>query len=92
MLIPEIIQTLPFSFKTSRRLFLAGLFLSSCGVKQSSRQSRGYANGREQLTIGTLTYGAGNQTISQYDGLKQYLSEKLQSIIQIEPTLMKIRH
>lgn len=76
MLISEIIQTLPFSFKASRRLFLAGLFLSSCGVRQSI--------GREQLTIGTLTYGAG-QT-SQYDGLKQYLSEKLQSIIQIEPT------
>ncbi len=78
MSIPEIIQTLPFSFKTSRRLFLAGLFLSSCGVKQSIE--------REQLTIGTLAYGAGNQTISQYDGLKQYLSEKLQSIVQIEPT------
>ncbi|MCY7367895.1 MAG: phosphate/phosphite/phosphonate ABC transporter substrate-binding protein [Chamaesiphon sp.] len=78
MLISEIIQTLPFSFKTSRRLFLAGLFLSSCGVRQSI--------GREQLTIGTLTYGSGNQAISQYDGLKQYLSEKLQSIIQIEPT------
>ncbi|WP_373547728.1 phosphate/phosphite/phosphonate ABC transporter substrate-binding protein [Chamaesiphon sp.] len=77
MLISEIIQTLPFSVKASRRLFLAGLFLSSCGVRQSI--------GREQLTIGTLTYGAGNQT-SQYDGLKQYLSEKLQSIIQIEPT------
>jgi phosphonate transport system substrate-binding protein len=78
MLISEIIQTLPFSIKTSRRLFLAGLFLSSCGVRQSI--------GREQLTIGTLTYGAGNQTTSQYDGLKQYLSEKLQSIVQIEPT------
>jgi phosphonate transport system substrate-binding protein len=38
------------------------------------------------LTIGTLSYGAGNQTISQYDGLKQYLEEKLQSIVQIEPT------
>lgn len=78
MLIPKIIQTLPFSVKTSRRLFLAGLFLSSCGVRRSI--------GREQLTIGTLTYGAENQTISQYDGLKQYLSEKLQSIVQIEPT------
>jgi phosphonate transport system substrate-binding protein len=78
MLISEIIQTLPFSVKTSRRLFLAGLFLSSCGARQSI--------GREQLTIGTLAYGAENQTISQYDGLKQYLSEKLQSIVQIEPT------
>jgi phosphonate transport system substrate-binding protein len=78
MLISEIIQTLPFSSKTSRRLFLAGLFLSSCGVRKSI--------GREQLTIGTLTYEAGNQTTSQYDGLKRYLSEKLQSIVQIEPT------
>jgi phosphonate transport system substrate-binding protein len=78
MLISEITQTLPFSVKTSRRLFLAGLFLSSCGVSKSI--------GREQLTIGTLTYGSGNQRISQYDGIKQYLSEKLQSLVQIEPT------
>jgi phosphonate transport system substrate-binding protein len=78
MLIPKIIQTLPFSVTTSRRLFLAGLFLSSCGFRQSI--------GREQLTIGTLSYEAGDHTIAQYDGLKRYLSEKLQSIIQIEPT------
>jgi phosphonate transport system substrate-binding protein len=78
MLISEILHTLPFSLKTSRRLFLAGLFLSSCGARQSI--------GREQLTIGTLSYGSGNQTLSQYDDLKQYLAEKLQSIVQIEPT------
>jgi phosphonate transport system substrate-binding protein len=78
MLISEILRTLPLPLKTSRRLFLTCLFLSSCGVRRSIE--------REQLTIGTLSYGAGNQTISQYDGLKQYLEEKLQSIVQIEPT------
>jgi phosphonate transport system substrate-binding protein len=73
----------------SRRLFLTWLFLSSCGVKQFSNSSANptkSANGREQLTVGTLGYGAGKQTISQYDGLKEYLEEKLQSLVQIEPT------
>jgi phosphonate transport system substrate-binding protein len=63
---------------TSRRLFLAGLFLSSCGVRRSG--------GREQLTIGMLNYGSGKESNDRYDRFKQYLEEKLQSPIQIEPT------
>jgi phosphonate transport system substrate-binding protein len=64
--------------KASRRSFLTLLFLSGCTARR--------AISKEQLTIGTLSYGSGNQTITQYDGMKQYLSEKLQSIVQIEPT------
>lgn len=63
----------------SRRLFLTGLFLSSCGVRRSI--------GPEHLAVGMLDYGSGKQSIAQYDRFKQYLEEKLQSIIQIEPTL-----
>ncbi len=62
----------------SRRLFLTGLFLSSCGGRRSI--------GPEQLAVGMLDYGSGKQPIAQYDRFKQYLEEKLQSIIQIEPT------
>ncbi len=63
---------------TSRRLFLTGLFLSSCGVRRSV--------GREQLAIGMLDDGSGKQSIAQFDRFKQYVEEKLQSIVQIEPT------
>lgn len=65
-------------FKTSRRLFLAGLFLASCGVRRSLD--------REQLTIGTIDDGSRKQSDDRYDLFKQYLEEKLQSSIQIEPT------
>jgi phosphonate transport system substrate-binding protein len=78
MLISEILHTIPLPLKTSRRLFLTCLFLSSCGARRSIQT--------EQLTIGTLSYKSGQRQISQYDDLKQYLEEKLQSIVQIEPT------
>jgi phosphonate transport system substrate-binding protein len=64
--------------KTSRRLFLTCLLLSSCEARRSI--------GREQLTIGTLSDGLGQKTTSQYDDLKHYLEKKLHSIVQIEPT------
>jgi phosphonate transport system substrate-binding protein len=64
--------------KTSRRLFLTGLFLASCGVRRSIE--------REQLTIGVLNYGSTKQSTDRYNLFKQYLEEKLQSSVQIEPT------
>mgnify|MGYP003471140174 FL=1 len=63
---------------TSRRLFLAGLFLSSCGGRRSI--------GREQLTIGMLDDGSGKQSNYRFDRFKQYLEERLKSLVQIEPT------
>jgi phosphonate transport system substrate-binding protein len=62
----------------SRRLFLAGLLLSSCGGKRSI--------GREQLTIGMLDDGSGKQSNYRFDRFKQYLEERLKSLVQIEPT------
>jgi phosphonate transport system substrate-binding protein len=72
-------------FTTSRRFFLTWLLLSSCGVRRSV--------GREQFTIGTLSYGTGSaqKTIAQYDQIKQYLEEKLQSLVQIEPAFNEIK-
>ena len=63
---------------TSRRLFLAGLFLSSCGGRRSI--------GRKQLTIGMLDDGSGKQSNYRFDRFKQYLEERLKSLVQIEPT------
>ena len=63
---------------TSRRFFLTWLCLSSCGVRRAIQG--------EQLTIGTLNYDAGAQSIAQYDRFKQYLAEQMQSLVQIEPT------
>jgi phosphonate transport system substrate-binding protein len=70
-------------FKTSRRLFLTGLFLASCGVRRSID--------REQLTIGIVDYGLGKQSSDRFDLFRQYLEEKLQSSVQIEPTFNEIK-
>jgi phosphonate transport system substrate-binding protein len=61
---------------TSRRLFLTWLFLSSCGARSI---------GKEQFVIGTLSNGSGKQAVDDADRFKQYLEEKLQSLVQIEP-------
>jgi phosphonate transport system substrate-binding protein len=70
---------------TSRRFFLTWLFLSSCGVRRFSTEEATSPMRREQLTIGTVGYGAGKQSIEKYDGIKQYLAQKLHSLVQIEP-------
>jgi phosphonate transport system substrate-binding protein len=63
---------------TNRRFFLTWLFLSSCGVRRALQS--------EQLTIGTLDYAAGTQSLAKYDRFKQYIAERLQSLVQLEPT------
>jgi phosphonate transport system substrate-binding protein len=69
----------------SRRLFLAGLFLSSCGLDRLYHRESKSKIGMEQFTIGTLWSGSGTETIEKYDTIKQYLAEKLQSLVQVEP-------
>lgn len=63
--------------RISRRSFFILLFLSGCGV--GSKPLQGI-----QLTIGTVSYGA-TKSSEQYDLLKQYLAEKLQAVVEIEP-------
>jgi phosphonate transport system substrate-binding protein len=63
--------------RTSRRSFLILLFLSGCGIGSRSVQAI-------QLTVGTVSYGAANSG-NQYDRFKQYLAEKLQAVVQVEP-------
>lgn len=53
------------------------LFLSSCGI--GSRSLQGI-----QITIGTVSYGATGQS-NQYDRFKEYLAQKLQALVQLEP-------
>ncbi|MER3434796.1 MAG: phosphonate ABC transporter substrate-binding protein [Leptolyngbya sp. ERB_1_1] len=63
--------------KLSRRSVLILLFLSSCGVGSKSLQGI-------QITIGTVSYGATSQS-NQYDRFKEYLAQKLQALVQLEP-------
>jgi phosphonate transport system substrate-binding protein len=66
------------TLKLSRRLFLALLFLSAC-------RTRSLSSNRDQFVLGTVSYGSGEKTLTQYDRLTHYLEEKLQAVVQVEP-------
>lgn len=65
--------------KTSRRSFLLFLFLAGCGIGSRSI-------GTDQLVIGTVGYGAGEDLIKRYDRFNRYLEEKMRVMVQLEPS------
>lgn len=68
----------------SRRWFLSLMLLSACGVKTTSQRPR-------SLLIGTVSDAEGAKSLEKYDRFKRYLSEKMQSLVQVEPTLNESR-
>lgn len=63
----------------SRRLFLLQLLLlAACRGRSISSQG-------DELIVGTVSYSEGEQAIDQYDRLINYLGEKTQSLIRLEP-------
>jgi phosphonate transport system substrate-binding protein len=67
------------SWKLSRRFFLLQmLFLATKGC-QPSRQFDGV------LTIGTISYGGGEDLITKYEKFNHYLAEKTKSHVKLEP-------
>ena len=65
--------------RLSRRVFLSQMLLtvSACATEKTILNQR--------LVIGVLSYGKGKQTVERLSGFRQYLSEKLKSIIELEP-------
>ncbi len=66
--------------RLSRRGFLGLLLLSSCQATLPSPQ-------RRSLVVGTVSYEEGRQSLDRYDRFKHYLSEKTQSLVELEPAL-----
>lgn len=63
----------------SRRSFLIQLFLlTACGARSSQL-------GSKKLTIGLVSYDEGEQAIEQYARFNDYLSEKTQAFVNLEP-------
>ncbi|HYX14000.1 MAG TPA: PhnD/SsuA/transferrin family substrate-binding protein [Nostoc sp.] len=62
-----------------RRLFLFNLLGLTFAACQSPRQFEG------TLTIGVINYGGGEQIINQYAKFNNYLGEKTNALIQLEP-------
>ncbi|MCC5608651.1 phosphate/phosphite/phosphonate ABC transporter substrate-binding protein [Nostoc sp. CHAB 5834] len=63
----------------SRRLFLFNLLGFTFAACQSPREFEG------TLTIGVINYGGGEQIINQYAKFNDYLGEKTNALIQLEP-------
>ncbi|MBG1261104.1 phosphate/phosphite/phosphonate ABC transporter substrate-binding protein [Nostoc commune] len=62
-----------------RRLFLFNLLGLTFAACQSPREFEG------TLTIGVINYGGGEQIINQYAKFNNYLGEKTNALIQLEP-------
>ena len=73
----------------SRRLLLAqillsvGLFLSGCDRSQPSLPGR--------LTIGVVSYEAGARSVEQYRSFQEYLAEKTDTVVEIDPAFNELR-
>ena len=65
--------------KLSRRVFLSQMLLSiaACTTEEPILNQR--------LVIGVLSYGQGKQTVERLSGFRQYLSENLKTIVELEP-------
>ncbi len=65
--------------KLSRRVFLSQMLLSiaACTTEETILNQR--------LVIGVLSYGQGKQTVERLSGFRQYLSERLKTIVELEP-------
>ncbi|MGB3640952.1 MAG: PhnD/SsuA/transferrin family substrate-binding protein [Rivularia sp. (in: cyanobacteria)] len=65
--------------RLSRRVFLSQMLLSiaACTTEKSIPNQR--------LVIGVLSYGQGKQTVERLSGFREYLSEKLKTIVELEP-------
>lgn len=63
----------------SRRVFLSQMLLTlaACTSEQSTLNQR--------LVIGIISYGRGKQTVERLSDLRKYLSEKLRTIVELEP-------
>ncbi|KAM3112676.1 phosphate/phosphite/phosphonate ABC transporter substrate-binding protein [Phormidesmis sp. 146-33] len=66
--------------KLSRRGFLGLMGLSACRATLPSSQ-------RRSLLVGTVSYEEGSKSLDQYNRFKQYLSEKMQSLVELEPAI-----
>lgn len=65
--------------KLSRRVFLSQMLLSiaACTTEKTILNQR--------LVIGVISYGKGKQTVERLSGFRQYLSERLKTIVELEP-------
>ena len=72
----------------SRRLLLAqllllGLSLIGCNHAQSTPPRK--------LTVGVVSYEAGARSVEQYEGFKEYLEEKTNTVIEFDPAFNEVR-
>ena len=65
--------------RLSRRVFISQMLLSIAACTRDETILN------QRLVIGIISYGQGKQTVERLSGFRQYLSEKLKTIIELEP-------
>jgi phosphonate transport system substrate-binding protein len=72
----------------SRRLVLtqALWFLAGCGMSQSNQALK-----IEQLTIGTVSYGEGSQSVEKYQRFIDSLQQQTKILVQLEPAYNEVK-
>jgi phosphonate transport system substrate-binding protein len=82
----------------SRRLLLAklllllGLFLSGCvDTERLVARLRYQSTLPEKLTVGLVSYEAGERSVEQYERFKDYLAEQTNTVVEIEPSFNELR-
>ncbi len=82
----------------SRRLLLAklllllGLFLSGCvDTERLVARLRYQSTLPEKLTVGVVSYEAGERSVEQYERFKDYLAEQTNTVVEIEPSFNELR-
>lgn len=82
----------------SRRLLLAqlllllGLFLSGCvNAERLVARLRYKSTLPEKLTVGVVSYEAGERSVEQYGRFKDYLAGQTNTVVEIEPSFNELR-
>lgn len=66
---------------------LAGLLLNLAGCGGSDPAP----SAPSRLTIGLVSYDAGNRAVDQYEAFRQYMAEQLQAVVELEPAFNELR-
>lgn len=72
----------------SRRAFLSQIFwfLAGCGLSGVSQ-----VEDLKQITIGTLAYGEGSNSVEQYQRFVEYIENQTKILVQLEPAYNEVK-
>lgn len=74
---------MPSRLLLTQMLLLVGLSLSGCDRYQSNLPGR--------LTVGVVSYEAGARSVEKYASFKEYLAQKTNTVVEVDPAFNELR-